>query len=473
MALVLEQINSEGLAQLSYLVGDDKTGLAAIIDPRRDVAVYLDKAQALGVRITAIIETHIHADFVSGAHELSARTGAAIYGGKSDAYQFSLNQMADGDEITLGNMTLRALHTPGHTPEHISLLLFDKKQGNEPLAIFSGDTLFNQDAGRPDLLGEEITRQLADDLYHTLYKKLLPLGDRVELYPGHGAGSACGKSIGDRRQSTIGNERLFSPVFKPTSKADFVGWLLNEMPEPPRHYAILKKLNAKGAPVLGGPPVIPPLSPKAFQERMEQKDGVVVLDTRSILAFGGGHIPGALNIALLPEFPTWIGWMLDRSTPILLVVESERDIALAGEQLFRVGYDTVVGYLHKGMTSWQNAALPLESVGEWTVHTLNQHLNDSELTILDVRSPEERAGGYVPSSQHQYIAHLREHLPPADPEKPIVTYCGSGFRASIAASILQQHGFKNVINVPGSWTAWQTAKLPVEKPETEPDEVKA
>ncbi len=464
MALVLEQIVSDGLAQLSYLVGDDKAGLAAVIDPRRDVAYYLTRASELGVRITAIIETHIHADFVSGAHELKAHTGATIYGGISEAYQFDLNAMNDGDEIALGNVTLRALHTPGHTPEHISLLLLDKKQGDQSIAVFTGDTLFNQDAGRPDLLDEAETQQLADALYHSLYDKLLPLGDQVEVYPGHGAGSACGKSIGDRRQSTIGNERLHSPVFQHANQADFVGWLLNEIPEPPRHYAMLKKLNAVGAPLKGQPPVIPPLSPKAFGEQMRQVDGVVVLDTRSILAFGGGHIPDALNIALLTEFPTWVGWMIDREAPILLIVESNRDITLAGEHLFRVGCDNVIGYLHQGMTSWQNAALPLQSTGEWTVQTLNEHLSDADLTILDVRSDEERSKGYVPHSQHQYVAHLRENLPNADRNRPIVTYCGSGYRASIAASILQQHGFTNVTNVPGSWTAWQAAKLPVEKP---------
>lgn len=462
MALVLEQINSDGLAQLSYLVGDDKAGKVAVIDPRRDVGIYLDKAQSLGVQIIAIIETHIHADFVSGVHELHARTGAPIYGGISDAYAFTLNQMKEGDDISLGNATLRALHTPGHTPEHISLLLFDKKQGDQPLAVFTGDTLFNQDAGRPDLMGAEITKQLVNDLYHSLYEKLLPLGDQVEVYPGHGAGSACGKSIGDRRQTTIGNERLHSPVFQHTSQADFVAWLLKDMPEPPRHYAILKKLNAAGAPVKGQPPVIPPLSPTAFKERMDQGDDVVVLDTRSILAFGGGHIPNALNIALLPEFPTWIGWMIDRKKPILLVVESERDLALAGEHLFRVGYDSVVGYLHQCMTSWQNAAHALAHTGEWTVHTLNQHLTDTDLTILDVRSEQERKAGFVPHSIHQYVAHLAEKLPDVDRSKRIVVYCGSGFRASIAASILQQHGFADVVNVPGSWMAWQAAKLPVE-----------
>lgn len=464
MALVLEQIVSDGLAQLSYIVGDDKAGLVAVIDPRRDVNTYLTRARELGVRITAIIETHIHADFVSGAHELKARTGATIYGGISEDCQFELTQLPDGEAVALGNVTLRALHTPGHTPEHISLLLFDKKQGDGPIAVFTGDTLFNQDAGRPDLLGEAETQQLANALYHSLYEKLLPLGDHVEVYPGHGAGSACGKSIGDRRQSTIGNERLYSPVFQHPVKADFVRWLLDEMPEPPRHYPVLKKLNAVGAPLIGQPPVIPPLPPKAFEERMRQGDGVVVLDARSILAFGGGHIPGALNIALLAEFPTWVGWMIDRELPILLVVESERDLTLAGEHLFRVGCDRVTGYLHQGMTSWQNAALPLQSIGEWTVQTLHEHLDDPDLTILDVRSEEEQSEGYVPHSQHRYVAHLRENLTGLDPARPIVVYCGSGYRASIAASILQQHGFSSVTNVPGSRTAWQAAKLPVEKP---------
>jgi hydroxyacylglutathione hydrolase len=460
MALVLERINVEGLAHLSYLVGDDKAGVVAVIDPRRDVDIYLQKSRELGVRITHIIETHIHADFVSGSHELKARTGATIYGGKSDAYQFELHPLNEGDELKIGSVTLRTLHTPGHTPEHISLLVADAKQGEEPFGIFTGDTLFNLDVGRPDLLGGGTEKQLAGQLYHSLFDKLVPLGDRMEIYPCHGAGSACGKSIGDRKQSTIGNERIFSKAFQSRTEPEFVEWLLSDMPEPPTHYARLKKVNAKGAPIKGCVPTLPPLSPQEFQQMM-QDENTIVIDARSILAFGGGHIPGAINIALRPEFPNWVGWMIDPEKTILLVVESERDVKLVTEQLFRLGYDNLAGYLHNGMTSWQNAGLSLKHLGEWTVHELNQHKDDPNLTVLDVRGDDEYKHGYVPGAKHIYVPHLPEHLDELDKTQAIATYCGSGYRASIAASLLQKHGFENVINIPGSWLAWKAAKLPV------------
>lgn len=464
MALILEQINVEGLAHLSYIVGDDKAGVAAVIDPRRDVDIYLQKAREYGVRIDSIIETHIHADFVSGSQELKARTGATIYGGKTHDYQFELQQLNEGEDLKLGSVTLQALHTPGHTPEHISLLIFDSKQGKEPFGVFTGDTLFNLDVGRPDLLGNGTERQLAQQLYQSLFEKLLPLGDRIEVYPCHGAGSACGKSIGDRRQSTIGNERIFNPALQERSQNEFVEWILSEMPEPPRHYARLKKVNAKGAPILGCPPILQPLSPEEFQQKM-QDGNTVIIDARSILAFGGGHIPGAINIALSPEFPNWVGWMIDPEQSLLLVVESERDVKLATEQLFRIGYDNLVGYLHNGMTSWQNAGLSLQQVGEWTVQELNQHKDDPKITVLDVRSDTEYQHGYVPGAEHIFVAHLDEHLDQLDQNQTIATYCGSGYRASIAASLLQKHGFEQVINIPGSWMAWKAAHLPIQKPE--------
>ncbi|MCU0567030.1 MAG: rhodanese-like domain-containing protein [Oculatellaceae cyanobacterium Prado106] len=464
MALVLEQINAEGLAHLSYLVGDDRAGVAAVIDPRRDVNIYLQRARELGVRITHILETHIHADFVSGSHELKAHTQAPIYGGKSQDYQFDLCPMSEGDTLQIGNVTLQALHTPGHTPEHVSFLIMDAKQGNSPFGIFTGDTLFNLDVGRPDLLGGGTERQLATQLYDSLLNKLLPLGDRIEIYPSHGAGSACGKSIGDRRQSTIGNEKRFSPALKTRSEAEFVEWILGGMPEPPRFYARLKKVNAKGAPVKGDVPILPPLSPTEFQRHL-QDDQTVIVDARSILAFGGGHIPGAINIALRPEFPNWVGWMIEPEQNILLVLESARGVQLASEQLFRLGYDHVVGYLHDGMTSWQNAGLPLQPVREWTVHELYEHLNDPNLTVLDVRGDDEYKQGKVPGAKHIYVPHLEEHLDELDRHQPIATYCGSGYRASIAASLLQKHSFQSVINIPGSWLAWKAAELPVEQPE--------
>jgi hydroxyacylglutathione hydrolase len=463
MALVLEQINTEGLAQLSYIVGDDKAGVAAVIDPRRDVDIYLQIARSRGVRITHILETHIHADFVSGSSELQARTGATIYGGKSENYQFQIQQLSEGNELQLGTVTLRTLHTPGHTPEHICVLIHDAQQGKEPFGVLTGDTLFNLDVGRPDLVGTGTEKKQAAQLYHSLFDKLVPLGDRVEVYPCHGAGSACGKSIGDRRQSTIGNERVFSDAYKERTEAEFVEWILSDMPEPPTHYSRLKKVNAKGAPIKGGLPTLQPLSPQEFQQKMADEN-TLVIDTRSMLAFGGGHIPGAINIALQSAFPTWIGWMIPPEKTLLLVVESARDLSLVTEQLFRVGYDNLAGYLHDGMKSWQNAGLPLQHLGEWTVHELNQHKEDSTLTVLDVRTDKEFHSGCIPGAEHIYVPHLEEKLDKLDKTKTVATYCGSGYRASIAASLLQKHGFENVINIPGSWSAWKSADLPVQQP---------
>lgn len=460
MVLILEQIKVEGIAQLSYLVGDDKAGVAAIIDPRRDVDVYLQMAHSLGVRIVQIIESHIHADFVSGSHELQARISAPIYTGTSDNYQFDCQQLSEGDELHLGSVTLRILHTPGHTPEHISLLVFDSQQGEEPFGIFTGDTVFNLDVGRPDLLGGGTEKDLAAKLYHSLFDKILPLGDRLEVYPCHGAGSSCGKSIGDRDRSTIGNERVFSDAFQQRSEQEFVEWILSDLPEPPTHYPRLKKVNAKGAKVMGCIPTLQPLSVSKFQEKMSDNN-VVVIDTRSILAFGGGHIPGSLNIALRPAFPTWVGWTIDSEKEILLVIESKRDLSLITEQLFRLGYDNLAGYLHDGMLDWQNAGLPLQRVGEMTVKELNQHKDDAELTILDVRSDGEYEQGAIPGAKHIYVPHLEEHLEELDKNHKIAVYCGTGYRASLAASILQKHEFEEVSNIPGSWAAWKNLDLPV------------
>lgn len=461
MALVLEQIYTEGIAQLSYVICDDAEGVVAVIDPRRDVDVYLEIARRRGVRIAHIIETHIHADFASGSRELQEKTGAPIHGGRSGAYEFAVEPLDEGDELRLGGVTLRALHTPGHTPEHVSLLVSDAAQGPEPFGICTGDTLFNLDVGRPDLVGGGTERELAARLYRTLFGKLAPLGDRMEVYPGHGAGSACGTAIGDRRMTTIGNERLFSPALKHRTEEEFVGWILGSLPEPPRHYARLKPLNARGMPVLGGVPGLPPLSLAEFRQRMAE-EGTVVIDARSILAFGGGHVPGALNIALRAEFPNWVGWMVEHERTILLIVEGERDAEVAAEHLFRLGYDRVAGYLHDGMTSWQNAGLPLDRLGEWTVHELDARREEPSVAVLDVRSDSEWKSGHVSGARHIYVPHLEERLGELDRQATVAVYCGSGYRASIAASLLQKHGFERVVNVPGSWTAWKSAGLPVE-----------
>ncbi|ANF24904.1 MBL fold metallo-hydrolase [Stutzerimonas stutzeri] len=460
--LVFEPFYTDGLAQISYLIGDSKAAVAAVIDPRRDIDIYLQMAKARGLRIAYAIETHIHADFVSGAQALAKRTGAQIIGGRADNYEFELRQVSGGETIELGQATLQVMHTPGHTPEHISLQLFDAQQGDQPIALFTGDTLFNLDVGRPDLLGEGSERKLAGALYHTLFDHYLPLGDRIEIYPCHGAGSACGKSIGDRRHSTLGSERLFNPALREQrSEDEFIDWLLADMPEPPRHYARLKQLNVRSAVQMEGASLPPPLAPSEFETLAAR--GMQVVDVRSILAFGGGHVPGAINIALRNEFVSWAGWMLDDARPILLVGESADDVHQAVTQLYRIGLDDIRGYLRNGMTDWQNAALPLNRLQEWTVHELNARREAPDVQVLDVRSPQEVAAGRVPGARHIFVAHLADRLNELDPDKTTATYCGSGYRASIAASILKKAGFRDVANVPGSWMAWKAANLPVQE----------
>jgi hydroxyacylglutathione hydrolase len=466
MSLFFKQFKKPGLAQLAYLVGDTKAGVAAIIDPCRDIQEYLDAAREAGLRITHAIETHIHADFVSGTLEMKNAVGAEIVGGKTDDYEFDLTQIAEGESIELGKVRLEALHTPGHTPEHMSFLLFDSEQGEEPVGVFTGDTLFNLDVGRPDLVGDDGGKENARDLYKSIFEKLLPLGDRVEIYPCHGAGSACGKSIGDRDQSTIGNEKKFSEALKERTEQEFVDWLLDSMPEPPTHYSRLKKVNAKGA-ALNGVCLAPPepLDPEKF-EKLAGKSNHLILDTRDMLAFGGGHIEGALNIPLKPQLVSWAGWMLDPETHLLLIVESERDVMPLREHLFRIGIDKIDGYLHSGMESWQNTARPLQSIKQWTVRELERNRHDMDLTILDVRADEEWEAGRIPGAIHQYVPHLEENIKEVPSDKPVATYCGTGYRATIAASILKKHGFE-VINIPGSWKAWKAADLPVEKKKKE------
>lgn len=459
MSLLFEQIYTDGIAQISYLVGDTDAGIAAVIDPRRDIEVYLERARAHGVHLAYAIETHIHADFVSGVHELADRNGARIAGPVSDEYSFKQRLLRAGERIQLGAVSLEVLHTPGHTPEHISLLLRDDMQGEQPFGVFTGDTLFNLDVGRPDLLGKEETRALARQLHSSLFETLVPLGDRIEVYPCHGAGSACGKSIGDRRQSTIGNERVFSEALEPRDPDGFVDWLLEDMPEPPRHYTRIKKLNGHGAPLSRGAPIPPPLAPDAFREAAAEAQ---VVDVRSILAFGGGHVEGAINIALRDEFANWAGRMLDADRPVLLVAEKAQDAYQAALHLYRIGIDDVAGFLRNGMTDWQNAGLPLERIGEWTVHELDQRRRERDVLVLDVRSDAEVAKGKVPGARHVFVANLEQELDELDREKTVAVYCGTGYRASIAASLLQRHGFAHVANVPGSWTAWRAAGLPVE-----------
>lgn len=468
--MLLETVESEGLAHLSYVLGDDSAGVCAVIDPRRDVSTYLEIARKSHCRITHVLETHIHADFVSGSRELAAQTGAPVYVGAAEGYGFEHRPLREGETLELGSLCLRVLHTPGHTPEHVSYLVSGGKGSGEPWGLFTGDTLFAGEVGRPDLLGGGTERELARRLFHTLHEKLLTLGDEVEIYPAHGEGSPCGGNIGDRKTSTLGYERLHNPKLQVGEEDAFVEAVLSGLPEPPSYYPRMKRVNAGGPEVLGCIPTVQPLEAAAFREAMG-RPGALVLDTREIEAYGGAHIEGALNIALRAEFPIWSGWMLKPDCRLLLVLADEDDLEEVQRHLLRIGIERVDGFLRHGMRGWLEAGLPFRRTLQWSVQELHDHLSHGRngLQLLDVRRPDEWRQGHLPTARHLFLGHLEEHLEDLDPARPTAVYCGSGYRASLAASVLERGGFREVRNIPGSMKAWKSAGYQVVSPDQEGD----
>ncbi len=461
MALIFERIQTEGIAELSYLVGDDSEGVAAVIDPRADVEIYLQLAREHKVAITHAFETHIHADLVSGARELSARSGtakghASVEGGAQ--YGFDVKPVRDGDRFEFGKLVLTARLTPGHTPEHLSYEAAERGQDG-PWGVFTGDSLFVNSAGRPDLLGKDADK-LAAQLYDTLFGYFSKLPDGVIIYPSHGCGSPCGADIGERLESTIGYEKKANPYYQKTERAEFVEHALSTAPPEPTYYKRMKKINAAGPEVLGHLPVIPALPPATFKEAVVKQRGVLV-DTRSMLGFGGGHIEGALNIGGTPMLSIWAGWLLDPNVPILLVLDHDSDVEKVAALFVRTGYTKFGGYLAGGMSAWDNAGYRLVELPQMTVH--NVKTCSDNLQVLDVRAPSEWKGGHIPCATHRFLPELGKRAEELDKQKPVVTYCASGYRASLAASLLQQQGFVDVRTMPGSWSAWKKAGLPVSK----------
>lgn len=466
MTMVFQRVQTQGIAQLSYLVGDDSTATAAVVDPRPNVDIYLELAREYGVAITHVFETHIHADFMSGARELVDRLGNATLcaSGEGDAeYQFELQRLHDGDRFEFGKAVITVRHTPGHTPEHISLEIAQKDSLDDPWGVFTGDSLFVGSAGRPDLLGDEETDELTEQLFHTLRDYYLKLDDGVIIYPCHGAGSACGADIGDRPMGTIGYERRTNPFLQYDDFESFKEFVREGAPPEPHHYKHLKKVNADGPPILGHVPVVPPLTATRFAE-LADDDDLQLIDTRQMLAFGGGHIAGAINIGPRPELSVWAGQMLDYEKPILLVVEDETNLDWMVWNFVYTGFTRFAGYLAGGMKAWENAGFPLRKLPQMTVHELNEQRDAVQL--LDVRAPDEWENGHIPGARHLYVADMRDGrdgLAGFDKNKPVVTYCDSGYRADIAASLLQRRGFSDVRNVPGSWQAWTKSNYDIEK----------
>ncbi|MEY2512375.1 MAG: hydroxyacylglutathione hydrolase [Verrucomicrobiota bacterium] len=462
MSLIFERIVTDGIAAVSYLIGDDEEGTGAVIDPRPDVEVYLELARKNGLSITHIFETHIHADLVSGSRELADRTGTAkIYASSEGGaeYGFERETVKDGDQFKFGSLILTARHTPGHTPEHVSYIAAEEDHAGTPWGVFTGDSLFVSSAGRPDLLGRDADK-LASQLYDTLWGFYAKLPDGVIIYPSHGSGSPCGADIGERLDSTIGYEKRFNPYYQRNERQAFVDYALSTPPPEPTYYKRMKKVNAAGPEVLGRLPIIPALAPATFKQMVEEKKHQLV-DTRTMLGFGGGHIEGAMNIAATPILSIWAGWFLDPEKPILLVLENDGDVEKVSQLFVRTGYTKFAGYLVGGMRAWQNAGYPLREVPQMSVHEL--HASRDGLQLVDVRGPAEWKNGRIPGASHIFLPQLQKRSGELDPKRPVLVYCATGYRASLAASLLQREGFADVRNLPGSFHAWKAAKFPVEK----------
>lgn len=446
----------EGLAQSSYLLGCDRTREAVVIDPRRDIDAYVASARQLGLRLTCAIETHVHADFVSGARELGA-LGARTISGPGAGLEFGAHEAADGELLRVGDMSLRFLHSPGHTPEHISILA---ESPGEPTRLFTGDTLFVGAVGRPDLLGQEQTRLLAWQLYDSLFNTILPLGDDVEVHPGHGAGSLCGAGIGGDPHTTIGRERHFNPMLQHASREAFVDAVLADLPETPPYFARMKRLNKQG-PIVRGPAgqreSVLAMTPAEAARAIGA--GALLIDLRGADAFCEAHPQGAVNIGFGPKVGYWAGWVVAADARVILVASSPQEAEDAGRQLLRVGLDGpdgTFGYVEGGMDAWRAAALPTSAITRISVADLRERLTRRDaLTVIDVRTPREWRHGHLDGTVHVPVGNVAAFATTWTSNEPIAAICEGGYRSCLAASLLARAGLTGIVNVTGGMAAYR------------------
>jgi len=451
------------LAHASYLIGSQ--GEAVVVDPQRDVDQYLSEAEVQGLKIKYVIETHLHADFVSGHRELAARTGAEIVFSEKAGATFPHRAVREGDEITIGKVVLRIVETPGHTPESVSVLVIDTEVSPQPRKVLTGDTLFIGDVGRPDLAGGQgyTPQMMAGMMYDSLHQKLLRLADDVEVYPAHGAGSMCGRNISKQTSSTIGEQKICNYALRPMSKDEFIGMMTSELPTAPAYFFEDAEINREGAAALAALPKPAALSPLEVDELISR--GYVVLDVRSAADFGAAHVPGSINIGLGGQFAIWAASLISLQSPIVIVTESEEKVDEAQMRLARVGIESAHGYLRGGMDAWREAELKVAAVPQITVDQLNDLIaSHPDFQVLDVRRPPEYTSGHVPGAIAEPLSNLKERVPvlELEPTKLTAVICGSGYRSSAATSILQQRGFANLLNVTGGTSAWIDAGYPVE-----------
>jgi hydroxyacylglutathione hydrolase len=454
---MFQRFFDEGLAQASFLIGCDRARQAVVIDPRRDVAVYTAAAAQHGMTITAAIETHVHADFVSGAREL-AEAGAAVITGPESRVAYSHREVHDGERMAVGDVTLTFLHTPGHTLEHISVLA---EAPGAPSRLFTGDLLFVGGVGRPDLAGAELTRRLADSLFDSL-QRIMQLDDQIEVHPGHGAGSLCGAGIGKEPSSTIGRERRQNGMLHYRDRTAFVAAVLGDIPPTPPYFARMKRINADGPPLLSslrGAGRLPSIAPAAAAALVA--DGAVLVDLRKAEAFGASHPEGAINIGYGAKIGYWAGWVVPPDVPIVLLADEPAEAAEAATQLRRVGLDHVEGMLAGGLEAWTRAGLPTAAVEQVSAEELRQAVETgTPLQLLDVRSPNEYAAGHVEGAISMPVGELVARAGELRRDAATAVLCEGGYRSALAASLLQQEGFTNVANVTGGMAAFRAVVTP-------------
>jgi hydroxyacylglutathione hydrolase len=463
--MIFKQFFLESLGHASYLVGSEETGEALVLDVRRDVDQYHAYARSQGLAIRFAADTHQHNDYLTGITELEQRSDVELLAGARAELGYKAKRFDDGQRLSMGEIEFEVLHTPGHTPEHVSFLVRDLDRGDEPVILFSGGALLVDDVARPDLLGgAEQTRQGARDLGRSLREKILTLPDHVLVYPTHVAGSLCGGNIGSMLVTTVGYEKRLNRLVRCIAdEAEFVDRCLDleALPTVPPYWRRMRKQNQAGPRPLGVLTEPPALGVEAFARRRD--DGAVVLDCRSPEAFGGGHIPGALNVGLGSAFPTWAGSVLPADRPLLLVLDRPGDLWEAAWHLLRIGYEVPAGWLAGGMMAWRTAGWPFARLVQWTVDELEARRGaEADLMVLDVRQPAEWQGGHVPGACHIPGGEMLERHGEVPRDRPVAVYCGSGYRSSVAASLLMAHGHDQVRNVLGGFAAWQARGLPVE-----------
>lgn len=469
--MFFRQIYEEGLAQASYVVGCQESGEALVVDPRRDVEVYLEEAQRQGLRIVAVTETHIHADYLSGARELAAATGATLYlsdeGGEDWKYRglegFDYAPLKNGSEIRLGNVRLTALHTPGHTPEHLSFLVTDGATADEPGILLSGDFVFVGEVGRPDLLeraaGVAGSAQTgARQMFESLKEKFLRLPDYVQVWPGHGAGSACGKALGAVPSTAVGYERRFAwwaDCLREGDQEGFVKALLEGQPEAPSYFARMKRLGRDGMPILGALPAPRPLEPGEFRRLLSE--GGMLVDTRDKRAFAGGHLRGSVNVPAGKNFSSWAAWVVPADKPLVLLAGPEQALDLV-PKLVRVGLDRVAGYI----PHLEGYAGELEAALQVSADEARALWERGEAAVLDVRAADEYRAGHIPGALNVYAGRIMESQGSIPRDKAVVVHCAAGDRSSLAVSALTAAGHRNLLNLTGGIKQWREQGYPLE-----------